>query len=50
MKHFGVEERIPLVERPALVLSAEQELGITAGLQDRVIQVGCKGLEGVQGP
>jgi hypothetical protein len=26
-------------ERPNLVLSVEQELGITAGLQDRVIQV-----------
>jgi hypothetical protein len=26
-------------ERPTLVLRAEEELGITAGLQDRVIQV-----------
>lgn len=26
-------------ERPNLVLSAEEELGITAGLQDRVVQV-----------
>jgi len=31
--------RIPLTERPQLILSAEAELGITAGLQDRVIQV-----------
>ena len=31
--------RIPLLQRPGLVLAAEQELGITAGLQDRVIQV-----------
>ena len=33
--------RIPLEARPSLVLSAESELGITAGLQDRVIQVWC---------
>jgi glucuronokinase len=39
MQYHGVSSSIPLVERPALVLSAEQELGITAGLQDRVIQV-----------
>jgi glucuronokinase len=31
--------QLPLEERPELVLSAERELGITAGLQDRVIQV-----------
>lgn len=31
--------RIPLTERPQLILGAEAELGITAGLQDRVIQV-----------
>lgn len=39
--HYGVpaEEVAPLPERPNLVLSVEQELGITAGLQDRVIQV-----------
>lgn len=28
-----------MCERPNLVLSAEEELGITAGLQDRVVQV-----------
>ena len=31
--------RFPVHERPNLVLSAEEELGITAGLQDRVVQV-----------
>lgn len=31
--------RVPVTERPQLILSAEEELGITAGLQDRVIQV-----------
>ncbi|KAK9828127.1 hypothetical protein WJX81_008100 [Elliptochloris bilobata] len=36
---YGVAEQIPPLERPALVLSAEADLGITAGLQDRVIQV-----------
>jgi hypothetical protein len=30
---------LPVDQRPSLVLSAEAELGITAGLQDRVIQV-----------
>ena len=31
---------MPVVKRPGLMLRAEQqELGITAGLQDRVIQV-----------
>ena len=34
--HFG--QRVPLAARPGLVLSAESDLGITAGLQDRVIQ------------
>ncbi len=36
---MSVVGRIPLTERPQLILSAEAELGITAGLQDRVIQV-----------
>lgn len=39
MGYYGVEDGIPVEVRPGLVLSAEQELGITAGLQDRVIQV-----------
>eukprot|EP00879_Flechtneria_rotunda_P025024 GHRR01026556.1.p1 GENE.GHRR01026556.1~~GHRR01026556.1.p1 ORF type:complete len:305 (+),score=81.79 GHRR01026556.1:33-917(+) len=30
---------LPVEQRPSLVLSAEADLGITAGLQDRVIQV-----------
>ena len=33
--------RIAVAERPELILSAEAELGITAGLQDRVIQACC---------
>ena len=38
MEYYGVE--IPLEAQPTLVLKIEQEeLGITAGLQDRVIQV-----------
>lgn len=36
--HYGVEAAVPHIVRPALVLSAEQDLGITAGLQDRVVQ------------
>jgi len=40
MQFFNVPESIlPVQQRPSLVLSAEAELGITAGLQDRVIQV-----------
>ena len=42
MDFYGVE--IPLEVQPSLALAAEvEELGITAGLQDRVIQV-CEGL------
>mmetsp|Transcript_38092 Transcript_38092/g.84864 ORF Transcript_38092/g.84864 Transcript_38092/m.84864 type:complete len:351 (+) Transcript_38092:88-1140(+) len=43
LQHYSVAGQVPVVERPGLVLSAEQALGITAGLQDRVIQVygGC---------
>lgn len=39
MQYHGVEHAVSIEDRPSLVLSAEQELGITAGLQDRVIQV-----------
>ena len=39
LQHVSVVSRIPLTQRPQLILSAEAELGITAGLQDRVIQV-----------
>lgn len=40
LKHYQIEDHVPVHDRPGLVLSAENELGITAGLQDRVIQVG----------
>lgn len=30
---------IPVSHRPSLILAAEQDLGITAGLQDRIVQV-----------
>jgi glucuronokinase len=36
MRHYGVT--VPLEEQPALVLACETDLGIVAGLQDRVIQ------------
>lgn len=39
MDFYGVGHRIPLEDRPSIILSAETDLGITAGLQDRVIQV-----------
>ncbi|KAL3143073.1 hypothetical protein ABBQ38_003348 [Trebouxia sp. C0009 RCD-2024] len=39
LQHYNVTDRVPVAERPQLILSAEEELGITAGLQDRVIQV-----------
>jgi glucuronokinase len=39
MKLYGLDHQIPLEIRPNLVLAAETELGITAGLQDRVVQV-----------
>ncbi|DBA71160.1 TPA: hypothetical protein ACH3X2_011564 [Trebouxia sp. C0005] len=39
MQYHDIQDRIPLTERPQLILGAEAELGITAGLQDRVIQV-----------
>ena len=35
----ALQHRIPVADRPTLVLRAEEELGITAGLQDRVAQV-----------
>ena len=40
LRHFSLEAAIPPADRPQLVLAAEAELGIAAGLQDRVIQVG----------
>ncbi|CAL5220579.1 g2617 [Coccomyxa viridis] len=39
LMYYDVGDRISVVERPGLVLWAEEELGITAGLQDRVVQV-----------
>lgn len=39
MQHYQVPASVlPVAQQPSLVLSAEAELGITAGLQDRVIQ------------
>ena len=39
MRFYGVQEQIPLVEWPNIILSVElEELGIAAGLQDRVVQ------------
>ena len=35
----GVACRINAEDKPGLALAAESELGITAGLQDRIIQV-----------
>lgn len=39
LHHHGAEAHLPVAVRPQLVLEAEQEVGITAGLQDRVVQV-----------
>ena len=39
MTQLPMQCRVPVVERPGLVLRAEEDLGITAGLQDRVVQV-----------
>ena len=39
LEYFGVADAdLPREQRPELILSVERELGITAGLQDRVIQ------------
>lgn len=38
LTHYRLEDAAPVAERPALLLAAEAALGITAGLQDRVIQ------------
>lgn len=39
MEFYGIEDAIPVTRRPNLVLDAETDLGIAAGLQDRVVQV-----------
>lgn len=44
LRHYGLEAAVPPAQRPRLALEAEALLGITAGLQDRVIQV--RGLQG----
>ncbi|KAI7734784.1 hypothetical protein M8C21_007090 [Ambrosia artemisiifolia] len=36
---YNVRDKIPVKIRPQLILNAEKELGIVAGLQDRVAQV-----------
>lgn len=36
---FNVRDQISVMIRPQLILNAEMELGIVAGLQDRVAQV-----------
>eukprot|EP00850_Spirogloea_muscicola_P011481 SM000071S21105 [mRNA] locus=s71:431511:433500:+ [translate_table: standard] len=38
LEFYNIKTSIPLDDQPSLVLSAETELGITGGLQDRVIQ------------
>ncbi|KAK3234438.1 hypothetical protein CYMTET_55309 [Cymbomonas tetramitiformis] len=39
IEFYGVESEMVKADLPSLILSAESELAITAGLQDRVIQV-----------
>lgn len=39
LEHYNVSGCIPVEDRPALALAAEQELGIAGGLQDRVAQI-----------
>jgi glucuronokinase len=36
---FGADAAVLVAERPALALAAERDLGVAAGLQDRVVQV-----------
>jgi hypothetical protein len=38
---YNVRDKIRVEVRPNLILDAEKELGIVAGLQDRVAQVYC---------
>ncbi|KAJ7566385.1 hypothetical protein O6H91_02G100200 [Diphasiastrum complanatum] len=39
LEYYGVNDHVKMEDRPRIVLSAEEALGITAGLQDRVAQV-----------
>lgn len=39
LEFYNVGHLVKVDDRPTLILSAEEEIGITAGLQDRVVQV-----------
>ncbi|MCO5562996.1 hypothetical protein L7F22_016632 [Adiantum nelumboides] len=39
LEFYNVSNMVTVQERPSLILSAEEEIGILAGLQDRVVQV-----------
>lgn len=39
LEYWGLSAVCPPTHRPALLLAAEQDLGIQAGLQDRIVQV-----------
>lgn len=39
LEFYNVTNMVKVQERPSLILSAEEEIGILAGLQDRVVQV-----------
>lgn len=39
IRFYGLEGHVPPSDRPGLALRAEEQLGIAAGWQDRVIQV-----------
>lgn len=43
MHHYDISDQLPVSVRPGLVLQAERELGIIAGMMDRVVQTygGC---------
>lgn len=43
LRHYSLEAAVPVADRPQLVLAAEAQLGIAAGLQDRVVQVSAAG-------
>jgi glucuronokinase len=36
---YDVGHLVKIEDRPSIILSAEEDIGITAGLQDRVVQV-----------
>ncbi|KAI5063693.1 hypothetical protein GOP47_0022240 [Adiantum capillus-veneris] len=39
LEFYNINNMVKVQERPTLILSAEEEIGIVAGLQDRVVQV-----------